>query len=114
MLEHNLARAIAACASGARVTLTFTSGKSIALPIVPEPLSPAPPHPLEVVSQQLLERDAQTRETLTAVQLAVNGLSSEFAQGVKEIVGTLHLPVVPTKYDKDGRISEARRMEKPA
>lgn len=118
MLEDNFARAIAACAPGKRVTVTFASGKRLALPIAAEP--PPPPNPIDVLSEQLRERDAATAEiglrttdAIAAMKDAVDGLATELAQGVKEIVGTLHLPVVPTKYDKDGRIIEARRKEKP-
>lgn len=113
MLEHNFARAIEACAPGKRVMVMFASGKSLTLPIVPEPPPLAPPHPLEVLGNQLMERDAAMRAIALRAEEANAALRSELAEGVREIVGTLHLPVVPTKYDKDGRIIEARRKEKP-
>lgn len=120
MLEDNLARAIEACSCGRRVTITLASGKTYRFPILAqEPEAPAP-DPLDVLSRQLLERDAAVRSAVDAVKDAVAtvaagqvDLAQTFEQGVKEIVGTLHLPVVPTKYDKDGRIAEARRKEKP-
>lgn len=112
MLEHNFARAIEACAPGKRVTVMFASGKSLTLPIVPPTPEPEPPHPVAVLSQQLLERDAETRASMEAVSAALEGLSTELANVGREIVGTLHLPVVPTKYDKEGRMIEARRKER--
>lgn len=115
MSAHSVLRAIAACAPGRRVVVSVPSGKVYRLPIAPEPVRPEPPHPLAVLSQQLLERDAQmdarNETTLSAVRSALDGLAAAHAEGVREIVGTLHLPVVPTKYDKDGRMIEARRKE---
>lgn len=115
MSVHNVLRAVAACAPGKRITVFVPSGAMYALPIVPAPPPPpAPPTPIEVLSAQLLERDAQmrasveevaarTEETLAAVKAAVE-------QSTEEIVGTLHLPVKPV-YFPDGKLKHAQRVK---
>lgn len=124
MLAHSVLRAVAACAPGKRITVFVPSGVMYALPVVQEPPPPPPPpDAIEVLSKQLLERDADARaaaartdeaidEAIVAIKEAVDGLSAELADGVKEIVGTLHLPVKPA-YFPDGKLRHAQRVDKP-
>ena len=127
MSARDVVRAVAALAPGKRVIVMASGVRE------PEQLKAEAPSPLQVVSQRLLERNAEIQATVTSVAESVMrigetaealkavvasvaegqvGLAHSFDNGVKEIVGTLHLPVVPTKYDKNGRIAEARRKEK--
>lgn len=117
-------RRVAMLAPGKRMTVTV-DGKSYALPIAPDPEPVAPPHPLEVVSQQLLARDAETRatlvavaaradDTLNAVRDAVGAVAAgqdQITKSVNELAGTLHLPVKPI-YDKSGKLIGAERVKK--
>lgn len=110
-----LLRAVAQLAPGKRLTV-LAAGKAYELPIEPERPPVALPDPLEVLAQQLLERDAESRtqqaaDTARAAAQAssVEGLLKATIDGQRRIVETLFLPVVPTKYDKEGRIIEARR-----
>lgn len=113
MLADSLARAVAACAPGKRVTITFASGKALVLPIVPEPPAPPPPpHPLEVVSQQLRESEAASRELVARVHESMASVAegqAQLAQGMREVVETLHLPVKPL-LDTAGKLIGAKRV----
>jgi hypothetical protein len=122
MSPHNVLRAIAACAPGKRVKVTYASGKTLVLPVVPVVEPPAPPHPIEVLAQQLAERDVQMRasieeragETFAAVKDAVEAIVSaqeRVVESVEENTRTLHLPVKPV-YFPDGKLRHAQRAEK--
>lgn len=121
MLEDNYARAIAALAPGRRVTLVV-HGKAVALPATAAPPPVPQPDPLVVASKQLLERDAETRaaiasladrvgESVRAVDSVLGVVSAgqvELAAQVRELSGTLRLPVKPI-YDAAGKLIGARR-----
>lgn len=122
MLEHNFERAIAALAPGRRVTVVIR-GKARSLPAAPQPAPVAAPDPLEIAARQLLERDVETRSAVAAltervgdsvrdVGAAIGTIAAgqiELAQQVKELAGTLHLPVRPV-YDASGKIIGAQRV----
>lgn len=119
---QSLSVVLAVAALTGKPVKVFAAGKSYELPLKPPPVHVEPPHPLEVVSQQLLEREAETRATVEAVASivartderasALEGLIKESINGQQRIVATLMLPVVPTKYDAAGRLVEARRKDK--
>lgn len=121
MLTPNVLRLVAALAPGKHVTVVTSAGVEYRLPIEPEAVPPAAPHPIEVLSQQLLERDAEMRAAVESVAAVagraderteqLQGLVRQSIDGQKRIVDTLMLPVVPTKYDAAGRLIEARRKE---
>lgn len=120
MQTLSVLRLVEACARGARVTVII-AGKPHELPLEPEAVTPPPPSAIEVLSQQLLARDAQMRtavESVTEVAAQADARNAELQglvrtsiDGQQRIVDTLMLPVVPTKYDKAGRLVEARRKE---
>jgi len=116
---------IAECAPGKRVRAIIPHD-IYELPLPPEQAPVAPPHPLEAVAMQLMERDAQTRAIVTEVVAALLGDAvsaiksalSGVAQGqnkvheaVQQIASTLDRPVKPV-YDKQGKLVGARRVEK--
>lgn len=112
---------VARLAPGKRLTVITPAGATYRLPLEPAPVPAAAPDPIEVLSQQLLERDAKLRvavETVATIAARADerteelqGLVRESIDGQERIVHTLMLPVVPTKYDKAGRLVEARRKE---
>lgn len=127
MLPHSLVRAVAALAPGKRVRV-LAAGDAYELPLKPAPARIEPPHPMEAVSKQLLERDAETRatvaavadvvarmgETAQAVQAAVADVASgqaQVARSVSEIADTMALPTKPI-YDAAGKLIGAQRVRK--
>lgn len=127
MLSRNVLRAVAALAPGRRV-LVLAGGDTHELPVKPPAPAVTPPHPLEVMSQQLLERDAETRatvaavadvvarmgETAQAVQAAMADVASgqaQVARSVSEIAETMALPTKPV-YDAAGKLIGAQRVQK--
>lgn len=96
-------------------------GAAYSLPLEPEAVMPPAPDPIEVLAQQLRERDAEMRAAVEVVAgvaqradertAELQGLVKDSIEGQQRIVDTLMLPVVPTKYDKAGRLIEARRKE---
>lgn len=127
MLSPNVLRAVAALAPGKRVTV-LAAGKAYDLPLAPPRARVEPPHPLETMSQQLLERDAETRatvvsvaeavarmgETATAMQAAVAEVAEgqvQVARSVSEIAETMAMPTMPI-YDAAGKLVGARRVKK--
>jgi hypothetical protein len=125
MLARDVLRAVAACAPGKRVMVLVPSGEVHELPIVPEPARPDPPNPIEVLSQQLLERDTLARAAAAEVSAradealaAVMDALAVVADGQEKVVAsidentrTLHLPVKPA-YFPDGKLRHAQRAEK--
>lgn len=110
---------IALLAPGKRVTVV-AAGQTVLLPIVPPPAPEAVPSMEAVLLERLLERDAATRSANAAAAVAARettehlaSLLQETITGQQRIVETLMLPVVPTSYDKTGRITAAQRKAKP-
>lgn len=115
-------RRVAELAPGKQVTV-IVNAKSYDLPHRPPPAPPKPPDPLLEFSQRLLERDLETRAAvaaiaarsdagISAVKNLVNAVAagqSQVAESVKELSGTLHLPVKPV-YDKAGKLVGAKRV----
>lgn len=122
MPSLSVLRAVSLLAPGKRVTI-FAEGNSYALPAKPKPVPVEPSHPFEEVSKQMLERDAEIRALITAVSERTDGALSHVravvsavalgqaavVESVKENTRTLKLPVI-AKYDKNGRVTEARRQ----
>jgi hypothetical protein len=125
------AKCIAECAQGKRVR-AIVRGCVYDLPLQPEPEPVPAPHPLEAVATQLLERDAQTRatvslvvanvesvvarvdETSSAVNSALASVAigqQKIADGMQHIAVTMALPVKPV-YDKQGKLVGAQRVKK--
>jgi len=121
---HNVLRAVAALAPGKRV-MVLTAAGAHELPLKPPPAKVEPPHPLELVSKQLLERDAEARSTITAVaaradetlnsvKAAVADVAAgqaQVAQCVEQLAATLELPTEPI-YDDSGKLIGAQRVKK--
>jgi hypothetical protein len=124
-------KCIAECAPGRRVR-AIVRGVAYDLPLLPEPEPVQPPHPLEAVATQLLERDAQTRATVTQVVANVESVlarvdettnvvksalsdvaagQNKIADGMQHIASTLSLPVKPV-YDDQGKLVGAQRVKK--
>ena len=116
---------IAECAPGKRVHAIIPHD-IYELPLQPEPEPVAPPHPLEAVARQLMERDAQTREIVTqvvaalldeavsAIKSALSGVAQgqdKVQEAVQQIASMLDRPVKPV-YDKHGKLVGARRVAK--
>jgi hypothetical protein len=124
-MQPSLLKRIAACAPGKRITVFVPSGEVYELPLAPKAAPVEPPSPIETLSKQLLERDAQARaaaaeanarsdEALTAVKEAIGAVATgqaQVAESVNEMAGTLHLPVKPV-YDKSGKLIGAQRVKK--
>ena len=116
---------IAECAPGKRVRAIIPHDiYELPLPQDPEPVPP--PHPLEAVAKQLIERDAQTRAIVKEVMAelladAVNSIKSALSgvgqgqdkvlEAVQQVAKTLDSPVKPV-YDKQGKLVGARRVAK--
>ena len=116
---------IAECAPGKRVRAVIPHDiYELPLPQDPEPV--APPHPLEAVAKQLIEREAQTRAIVKEVVAelladAVNSIKSALSgvgqgqdkvlEAVQQVAKTLDSPVTPV-YDKHGKLVGARRVAK--
>ena len=122
-------KCIAECAPGRRVR-AIVRGVAYDLPLLPEPEPVQPPHPLEAVATQLLERDAQTRVTVSQVVANVEnvvarvdettnvvksalanvaGGQDKIAEGMQDIASALSRPVKPV-YDKQGKLVGAQRV----
>lgn len=113
----SVARVVAACVPGQRVVVVV-AGQAYQLPETPPVPVVVPPDPVEVLAKQLLERDAEARAVAASTQLRVleesqrtQELLRRTIEGQQEIVSTLMLPVVPTGYDKTGRITSAQRKK---
>lgn len=123
MQSPNVLRAVALLAPGKRVTV-LAAGEAYELPLQPTPAPVEPPHPLETLSNQLLERDAEIRatvaavaaradETLNAVKAAVGIVSAgqeEVVKSMNENTEALYQPVKPA-YFKDGKLMHAQRVK---
>lgn len=115
---------VAELAVGRPVTV-IVAGKSYPLPIVPVPAPVALPDPMTTAARQLLESDAQGRamletvgknfaEVFTRTERRIEAVAAgqeQIVQSVKELTGTLHLPVKPV-YDKAGKLIGAERAKK--
>lgn len=77
--------------------------------MIQEPPAPPPqpaPDPIKSLGVALEPLRGIAESTRTTEELLKQSIA-----GQERIVETLFLPVVPTRYDKDGRIIEARRRE---
>lgn len=97
----NAARLAAALAPGKRLTVII-AGASFALPAAPEAPADKPATPDAPTPRAELPR-AEVEE--------IRRLLEETIKGQERIVETLMLPVVPTGYDKSGRITAAQRKK---
>lgn len=124
MQPRDVVRAVAALAPGRRVVVS-AAGERYELPLKPAPAPIEPPHPLEVLSKQLLERDASARATaaevaaraddaMNAVRTVVADVAAgqaRVAQCVAQLAETIALPTEPV-YDENGKLMGARRVQK--
>lgn len=112
-----LLRSVLACAAGAKVKLVLGRNE-YELPLKPPAVVPAPPDPIEVLAKQIAERDAAERADRAAAEARAKNEAEELRklvaqtiEGQERIVETLMLPVIPTGYDKSGRIMSAQRKK---
>lgn len=124
-MPPKILKLIEQCAPGKRIVVSVPSGEVYELPLAPKAAPAEPPNPIETLSKQLLERDAEQRaavaeanarsdETLAVVKEAIGAVAAgqaQVAESVNEMAGTLHLPVKPV-YDKGGKLIGAQRVKK--
>lgn len=116
------AQRITACVPGRRVVV-FVADKKVSLPLTAADPAPAAPSPIEMLAQQLSQRDEETRSVIAeamarvdkAVQVGAAVVAStaqreaEMAQSIAQITTVLALPVKPV-YDKSGKLLGAQRV----
>lgn len=110
-------RLVAACAPGKRVAV-IVAGARFELPWALQEPAACGADPVQILAAQLAERDEQARAAAQASEermregmLVVADLARRAIEMQERVVETLMLPVVPTGYDKTGRIISAQRKK---
>jgi hypothetical protein len=125
-MSPNAVRLIAQCAPGRRVTVISARGERYELPLKP-PAAVVVSDPIEELSKQLMQRDAEQRAamaqvvsevvsrvdvTVGEVKAAVSVLAQtqeRAAHSASELARTMAMPVRPI-YDANGKLIGAHRV----